>query len=67
MLRGLFFSGLRFFNKPEISDKGPSKILVILTTIIRVENKYNANIIVMIVVANLYNLIRGIFVELFII
>ena len=26
MLRGLYFSGLRFFNEPEISDSGPPKV-----------------------------------------
>ena len=43
----------------------PSKMLVILTTTIRVKNTYNANIIVIIFVGKLYTLINGIFVSLF--
>ena len=39
-------------------------MLVILSTTIRVKNKHNDNIIVMIFVGKLYNLISGIFVVL---
>ena len=45
--------------------RGHSKILVILTTTNKVNNQYNANIIVMIFVGKLHNLISGIIVELF--
>ena len=38
---------------------------MILTTTIRVKTKYNANIIVIIFLGKLYNLLSGIFVELF--
>jgi len=40
-------------------------MLVIFTTSIRVRNRYNASIIVIIFVGKLYNLINGILVKLF--
>ena len=49
-----------------IQLSGPLKKLVILTTTIRIRNKYNANMIVIIFVGKLYNLISGMLVELFI-
>ena len=42
-------------------------MLVIFTTTIRVKNKYNANMIVIIFVGKLYNLISEMLVKLFII
>jgi hypothetical protein len=42
-------------------------LVIFTTTIIRVKNKYNANIIVIMFVGKLYNLINGILVELLII
>ena len=42
-------------------------MLIILITTIRVRNRYNTNMTIMIFVGKLYNLISGLLVELFII